>query len=480
MGFGSLEIGRRGLTAQRIGLDVTSNNIANVNTPGYTRQRAVFAETRPAETQAGQIGTGVNVARIDRVRQEFFDREIRINISNFNKARTDTQVVDRIEALLAETSDFSLDQTIKSFFAAFDDLSLRPESIDKRRGALNAADGLVKHFNAIGQNISDVRQDTRLRAGNVVSEVNRLVTEIADLNRRVTSSSSGSGSAAALEDQRALRIDELSELISVQVTFDTDNNAQVTSSGNTLITGTSAADLELRESINSVSGERTLEMVQVNEDGEAIITYDPDSGELGSLLFHYNVTLDSFDSSGGYSVAAEIDTLADSIVDQVNTIANTGFGLDDAGPAAPGRNIFTPATATNPIQALNLSLSTDILDQPRNVPTSSRPNEPGNNEVSRQIADLIGDQNFVGGSTVNEYYASIVSEVGTLGSDARNSAESSELIGNTLFAQREAVNGVNLDEEAVNLIKFQRAFEASARIINTTSELLSIVVNLGR
>lgn len=479
--FSSLEIGKRALLAQRFGLDVTSNNIANINTPGYSRRTVIFKETDPRLTQAGFLGSGVIASRIERVHEEFFDREVRNNISQNNGYNTDTQIIDRIEAAFNESSDFGLDKSIKEFFQAFEDLSLRPESMDKRNILLNTAQTMVGRFHATADSLRSLRDDTKNRITSAVDSVNSLLSEIAELNKNVVLSHARSPEEqATLLDQRDVAIEELAKFANVQVTVDDRGVANVAIGGNTVVTGTIAGVLDAKESINAISGERTLTLTQVDGNNNAVVTLSPISGELASLFKHYNVTLDETDSSGGFSAVGELNSLADALVDRVNALSTTGFGLNDTGPATPGRNFFTPATPATPVTAANISLDAAVLGQPANIPTSAAAGEPGNNEIARQIAAIMTDQSFLNNSTPGEFYTSILSRVGTLGREARSGATTTQLIGNQLSSQRDAVNAVSLDEEAVNLIKYQKGFEASARIVNTTNEMLQLIINLGQ
>lgn len=480
-GFNGLEIGKRSLLAHRFGMDVTSNNIANVNTPGYSRRTAVLKETNPRLTDIGLMGTGVYVDRVERMHEAFFDREIRNNISRQAGYNADTQTIDRIEASFNESSDFGLDQSIRSFFQAFEDLALRPESVDKRSIVLNTAETMIEQFRSVGQSLATQRDDTKGRVLSAVDTMNSLLSSVADINKNIVLGKAVSADdIATFLDERDLALEKLSQFANVQVTIDTEGLANVAIGGNTIVTGTIAGKLEAQESINSISGERTLNLVQVNDKGANVVTLNPSSGEVASLLKHYNVTLDGNDSSGGFSVVSELNALADAIVDQVNTISTTGFGLNDAGPAAPGRNFFTPATPAVPVTAMNMSLDAAIAGQPANIPTADTAGAPGNNVVARNIAALLNDNTFLGNATPTEFYSSILTRVGSMGSEATNGATTTELIGTQLNAQRESINGVSLDEEAINLIKYQKGFEAAARIINTTNDMLGLIINMGR
>ncbi len=481
MGFSLLEIGKRGLGAQRFGLDITSNNIANVNTRGYARQIVTLQATTPIETAQGFIGTGVEVGAVGTARSEFFDREIRNSLSSQSGFETDGEIVQRLEAIFGETSDFSLDTTMQRFFAAFEDLSLRPENLDKRKLVLAEARNVVTQFNSIGLGMENLRSDVRNRASDTVDTINEYLEDIAALNQQIsTARARGDNSALDLADKRANLLEDLSELAEVKVYTDTNGQTSVSIGDSTVVTGASFSVVALNETVDAISGERTLRLVDLNADGLPRAVLSVNQGQLGALLKNYNVTLDGNDSSGGFSVVADLNSLAEALVETVNALHETGFGLDDAGPASPGRSFFEPGGLTDPVTAISIAIGSDVLDQPRNIAAAATANAPGDNEIARQIASLIDDENFIGTSSAIEFYSGVIAEVGALGRDAATGASTVEVIRNQLFAQRDSEIGVSLDEEAVSLIKFQRAFEASARVVSIADEILDVVVNLGR
>ncbi len=479
--FNALEIGKRGLTAQRIGLDATSSNIANVNTEGYTRKSPVLVETSPLPQNGILIGSGVAVDRMAQVRFEFLDREIRKVETTLAGQNSDLEIVQRVEALLSENSDFALDTSIRNFFSAWNDLSLRPENLDKRKLVTAEAQTLTAHFNRIGNDIVNLRTDVRSRLDLAVNEVNRLVEEVTELNQKVIiATSQGDASGGAFADQRSVAIEKIAAYGDLNVTVNSDNVAIVSLAGTSVVTGGTAGVLEARESIDEVTGERTVRIVQVNQRGDAISELRPRGGRFESMVRHFNETLDNVDSSGNLSVAKDVDTLAEAVVTNVNDLHATGYGLDDTGSAPPGRSFFTPAAVGEPITAASMSVSSDILGSPRDIATAATSGAPGNNEIAQAIADLQTAQDFLDDLTIQEAYSSIVTDIGVQGSNAANGLKTTSLIKDQLFSQRQAVTGVSLDEEAINLIKFQRAFQASARVINTSNEMLESIVNLGR
>jgi flagellar hook-associated protein 1 FlgK len=193
---------------------------------------------------------------------------------------------------------------------------------------------------------------------------------------------------------------------------------------------------------------------------------------------HYNVTLDDNESSEEFSAFKKLDDFANAIVKKVNQHSMEGYGLDDNAAASPGRAFFEPAVGD--ATATTIEISEDIKGKPRDLPVSGAPGEPGNNDVARKIARITEDNAFLDSLTPQEFYSGFLGKIGTMGKEAKSGENTTRLVADQLTNQRESVIGVNLDEEAVNLIKYQKAFEASSRVINTTNEILATIVNLGR
>jgi flagellar hook-associated protein 1 FlgK len=475
-GFNGLEIGKRALLAQRTGMDVTGNNIANVNTPGYARQTAIFTETSPMLIPTkGFIGTGVSVGAIKSFREEYFDREIRNNLSRKSGYEADDRTMQRIETILKTPSGKGLDNSLTTFFNSFQDLSLQPESIPRRELALSAGQNLAEDIRTTANSLSDLRGQTYDRLGTQVGEVNRLLKEIANLNGQISAAQAQSlDTTNTINNERSKRIEELAKYAgTVFVSIDNRGLANVTIAGNSVVTGTYSSTLKLNETISG-SGERTAKIDLVDNSGNPLVTLSPDSGEFASALKQYNVTLDDKDTSGGFSIAKNLNDLAIAIVNKVNAASVTGFGLDDT--VAPNRNFF----ASTSIDAFTIDLNAAVKGQPRNVPVANAAGVPGDNTIARAIAAIANDPTFLSAQTPANFYSSFLNKVAIAGSDAQTGLKTTSLIADQLNAQRESVIGVNLDEEAINLVKYQKGYEAAARIVNTTNEMLGTLINLGR
>lgn len=472
--FAGLEIGKRAILAQRLGLDATSNNIANVNTPGYARQQAVFAETDPRTLIGkGFIGTGVVVSQIRSFREEYFDREIRGNISRQAGFEFDDRALTRVETILREPGDGGIDNSMQQFFNAFQDLALKPEDVGRRQLALESGRVLAEDFRSTSTALQDLRQQTYEQLTTSIGKANGILSDIAELNKQITASQGQSlDSWTTLVNQRSQKLEELAKFGgTLHVSIDNNGHANVSMAGSSVVTGVTANQLKLNESVDA-NGERTASVDIINNQGATLVSIHPDSGEFASALKHYNVTLDDKDTSGGFSIAKELDALAGKFIEKVNAVSTTGYGLDDT--SAPNRNFFSGTDART------IDLDTAVKDQPRNIPVAAAAGVPGDNTIARGIANVAGDATFLSNQTPSEYYANFLNRIASAGSDASTGVKVTGTVGDQLNAQRESVIGVNLDEEAVNLIKYQRAFEAAARIVNTTSEVLQTLINLGQ
>lgn len=475
----SLEISKRALLVQRMGLNLTSNNIANVNTPNYSRRDAVLQETTPHLNSGTFLGTGVLIDKLRSYRDEIFDKEIRVNISRTAGFEADEKLIKRIESLLAEPTDIGLNELVSKFFNSFEELSLKPDNIANRQNVLSNAKLLIDRLHSTYNQLNDFRESLLADISLKVDEANKLIQNITSINRNIANSKAVGGvEAQTYIDQRAEMLEQLSRLFNISVTYEENGTSNVFINGMNVITGTNYNNLRLLVDVNALNGEKTARIVKVDNKNNIIGAINSNNGEIASLLRGYNVLLDERDTSNGYSILRSLNEFASTLVQKVNLITINGYGLDDAGPVPPGRSFFEPIIGQ--VTAGNIRLSSDIENNPRNIPVSDSPLEPGNNAIALLLAKLSNDNSFLAGQTPSNYVTSILGQLGNIGYEAISGRRISGLISEQLIAQRESIIGVNLDEEAINLIKFQKAFEAASRVVNATNELLATIINLGR
>ena len=478
-GFYSLEIGKRALLAQRFGIDVTSNNIGNVNTPGYSRRSAVLTETDPSRTQNQYIGTGSKVALLQNFRNELLDKEVRTANSQAKALQIEQDLYQKIDAILAEPSDTGLGELLNKFLSTFNNLALIPDDIAQRQFLLEQAHTLAERFNSTAIGLSELRNDTKFALNQQMNHANKLIQEIVELNRSIVNSNAQTNSEAqTLIDKRALKLEELSNLFGINVSYNEDGTANVFVNGTNLITSQVGSIVKLNETFNTLTGEKTVEIIKINPENDSATILTPQSGEIGTNIKFYNVILDDRESSNSFSVAKQLDEFANALVQSVNSKTITGFGLNDKGPQPPGRTFFEPNIGF--VSASLIKVSKDIEDKPELIPLSTKASEPGNNDIALSIGRILEDRSFLGGQNPSEFYANFLGKVSYSTSEAINGLSTSKLIQSQLEVQRESLIGVNLDEEAISLIKFQKAFEAASRVINSANEIMNTIINLGR
>ncbi|OGV19296.1 MAG: flagellar hook-associated protein FlgK, partial [Ignavibacteria bacterium RIFOXYC2_FULL_35_21] len=439
---------------------------ANVNTPGYARRQAILIETSPQQILAGFIGTGVLVDNIRSYREEFFDREIRKNMYQQTGFETDETIFQRIESILSEPSELGLNESVTKFFNAFEEVSQNPEDVANRQYLLDTAQTMVDQFHTISSRLTDLKGELKSKFVQDIDSANKLIAEIAGLNQKVYSSYSlPGGDAQTYIDQRELKLEELSKIAGITVTQSDYGSVNVFINGKNIINQDTYYNLRLNEQTSPLTG-TTIQVEAVDPNGNAQFVFPP-GGELASIAKHFNTTLNEL--SSGFSIMRNLNDYADAIVSNVNLEMNSGYGLDDTTPPPPGRDFFEPAGLT----AASINISNDVAN-PRDIPLSSAPGEPGNSNIALNIASMTDTQTFI------KDYIRLIGKIGQMGKDASNGKSTTKLVADQLSNQRESVIGVNLDEEAVNLIKFQKAFEASSRVVNLANEILGTIVNLGR
>jgi flagellar hook-associated protein 1 FlgK len=447
-----LEIGRRSLMAQRLGIDIAGHNISNASTPGYSRQRLELGATPPIKESYGLLGTGVMAQSIQRIRVEFLDQQIRSTNYNLGEASQQERVLGQIEAILNEPTDSGLGSMVTKFFGAFQDLSLHPEETTSRNTIVLAAKMMNDSFHQLTSSLQQLKGDLTLDAQAQVAEVNRLVKDIYDNDQNILKMEMSGAVANDARDYRDQKLEELSKLVDVRVSQDTQGGTLLVIGGALVESRTGYMQLASRVA----NGQLEI----VTQGAEAPV--DVSSGDLGGILKTYNSTVPAYQG--------KFDTLALAIITEVNAIHTTGCGLGNPPPS--GNNFFTGTDA----RTIDLS---DAIKADINNVASSTDGAPGNNDLALDIARIPTKLLMNGNAaTIPQFYNELVSEIGASVQTVTNSAKSNQLVLKQLENQRSSISGVSIDEEMVDLIKFQRGFDAAAKVINTVNEMYGTLLNM--
>jgi len=450
--WGLLEIGRRALSAQSTAMNVTSHNIANANSPGYTRQRVDLAATMPLKDMSGfLIGTGVSVAAIERLRDRFIDNQFRQTNSSLGSATMRHTVLSQIEAGLSEPSENGIQALLTGFFNSFQELASHPEESSARQAVLQQANRLVSAFNRIAGTFTAQRMTVAEDTTSKVNRINELTRRIAELNRQITNAQNAGNVPSDLMDQRDRALDQLSQYTSITASLDSQGS-MIVSIGGVMVAGNGTSVSLQSAVVSGVLKVSTTTGQEVNING----------GELGSALELYNTTIPEY--------MTKLDEMANALIARVNAVHAAGYGLGNPPPT--GINFFTGSGAAG--IAINTQISSNI-----NTIAASSTGAPGDNQTALALFNISSEQ-LMGNNTLTlaQFYAGFVSGIGSAVSSAQGAGSGAELVLAQLSNQREMVSGVSLDEEMTNMIKFQRSFEAAARVVRTTDELIQTILNM--
>lgn len=458
---GLLQIGRNALLTQQKAIDITGNNIANVNTPGYSRQRLNMEQSVPVRVLGTTMSTGVHAQqKIQRFHDQFIQAQLNNENQDLGRWEAQKTALEKVEVLFDEVSGYGLSTAMAGFWAGWHDLSNNPTGHVERTSMLSAGQYLATTFNQLSQNIANAQKDIDTGVVNVVDDINRMAGQIAELNRKVTQVEVTGHNANDYRDQRDMLVLNLSKLIAID-RFE-DGNGSVTimvGGGKPLVESTFTWDLTTR----------------INEDGRQDVHWQDSSGGLQDITDRIasgelKGWLDARDTViAGY--LERLDRLAGEIIEAVNGIHAVSYGLD-GGQVAFFAGNDAASMAVNP-----------LIEQDVNRIAAAGEIEalPGDNRAAMDIADLQNALRIAGGtSTFDDYYIALVGDVG---SDVRradlNFGHQTAMIKH-LQNYREEVAGVSLDEEMVNLIKYQHAYNAAARLITTTDELMQTLIGMIR
>ncbi|HUX65968.1 MAG TPA: flagellar hook-associated protein FlgK [Terriglobales bacterium] len=450
--FGILSIANQSIQAQQEGLQVTANNLANVNTPGYTRQVATLAEQAPyASSQGG--GGGVVVQGVQSIRDSVLEIRIDQETQNQNRLSALQQQLGPVQSLFSATGGAGLGTAMDGFFSALQQLSTNPADGAQRTAVMSAAQTMTQTFQQVANAISQQRAGADQEVTQGVAQVNTLLGQIANLNGQIADVQNSNQNAGELVDQRTQLMQNLSKLIDFNTSA--GNQGQVTlttSAGSPLVVGAVATPLTLRPSGTGV---------QEVYSGTTDITASISGGSLAGIIQARDQTLPQLSS--------QLDQLASGLANAVN--AQNALGYDATGAA--GGNLFTPPAATG--AAASLSLATT---DPNAIAASGNGSTGDNSNLLAM--EGLQQQAIIGGQTPDNAYASVISSIGSVINSANTQQQASSLVLTQLQNQRSSISGVSVDEESIALTQFQSAYQAAARVVGIINSLTSTAINLGK
>ncbi|RME20658.1 MAG: flagellar hook-associated protein FlgK, partial [Candidatus Zixiibacteriota bacterium] len=348
--FQSLEIGRRALMTYQANLQTIGHNIANVNTPGFTRQRVRLTSTFPESNAIGQFGTGVTVADVRQVRDIFLGRQYREANKSLGNWTYRSKTLQQIESLFNEPGDNTLGTALNRFWDAWSDLSTNPDATN-RRAVLNRANEMINHFKQLATQLDDLYTAVDKDLDTMSKDINSLTSVIAQLNNQIAAQELGGKTANDLRDKRDLMIDQLSNLIDVRTIEHSNGTVTVLMGAMMLVDGSDA--FEISADVKLESGVQKRSLTWQGTDVELA----NNNGQLAGLLETRDKIIPAY--------REKLNELAKAVVTQVNALHRAGYGLDNT----TGIDFFDP----NFQDAANLRINTEITDDINKIAAAAVP-----------------------------------------------------------------------------------------------------------
>ena len=498
--FTGINIASRGLYASQAGLAVTTDNVSNANTEGYSRQTVTQSAVTPAAVYSSNavLGNGVEVTAIDQARDAFLDQRYWKENSRLGEWATKSETLTEIESVMNNTTDSAGFSTIfDDFYTALETLTTNPSDSATRAEVQEYGAAICQYLNETSARLTEIQADLNTTVKTTVDEINSYAEQIAALNQRIDAVLATGGNANTLKDQRALLVDSLTELVACDVTA-TDDSLTIQIGGSTLVDGERCNSLM----VTADSANSDYYAVQWAATGSAAVITggtlkaeldlrDGDGTDAGYKGVNYYLDqLDTFAQT--FAKAFNEGVLADT---SVTTYEATGHADGYTADGATGVRFFTyddlsSATLTADIAAsgldaayakitaANLSLSAEVAADVDNIAASSSADEAENSEIASGLIDMLEDTAMFSKGAPGDFYNAIISTLATDSSAAERRNESYSSIVNQLSDRRTSVSGVDTNEETAYMTQYQAAYEASAQMVSVWSDVLAVTINM--
>ncbi|MDD5434008.1 MAG: flagellar hook-associated protein FlgK [Nitrospira sp.] len=545
------DIGRLGIKAQQTAIQVTSHNIANINTDGYSRQEVVLDEAAPVNGDPGQVGRGVNVSGIRRKYDNFIEAQLLDSKQSYGNLDLQKSALAKLETMFYDSQGTGINNLLDDFFKAFQDVSSNPSGTPERISLLSKAGAFADTVNNTYSSLVQLQKDVNAQISQTVTDINSLTSNIADLNVKIGAAENIGQNANDLRDKRGQYLNDLAEKINIQFYEGSGGQISVIGAGSALLVD-KGSSWNLGVTNNADNNGYYNVVCNPSGSNSTDITSSISNGKLKGLI-----TIRDTTTSG---VIDKLDRFAASVANEVNQLHRGGFGLD----GSTGVNLFTPASeagdaasvsaesansnksgvavsiddpskltyqnyeltfssgsyiiknkSTNNLQsnvyadpsvftfeglsfnitgahadgdtfsisahkeaAKNLTVALTTSETDKIAAATVSTNNRGDNGNAIAMSQLQDKLSIDGDSSFNGYYSSIVGAIGADSQYASSSFAAQDFSMKQIKNMRESVSGVSLDEEMTNIMKFQRAYEASARLITIGDELLQTLIGM--
>ncbi|TYR80124.1 flagellar hook-associated protein FlgK [Priestia megaterium] len=494
--FHGLQVAKRGMAAQQAALYTIGHNVANANTPGYTRQRVTFEATHPLPApgmnrpgMTGQLGTGVEAKTIERVRDKFLDSQYRGETVKLGYWDARSIAIEKMEEILNEPSKGGLAKTFDQFFGALQDLAASPSNAGARSVVRERALAVADTFTYLSSSLQTIQSELQNEINVTVTQVNSLMEQLNNVNQQIKDVEPHGYLPNDLYDERDRLLDELSTFVAIDITY-------TKSGGNDLLMAEGVATVQMQtangpvtlvdgitNTVNALSVQRNADsfVTGVAVGGQAIGLDNLSQGKLKGLIESAGYINADGEGVGLYpDMIATLDEMAYEFVSWFNMQHQQGVTLD----GATGVSFFNPI-ASKEGAAKMIVLSDAIKESTNNIaaasPSTDNSDRTGDGTNARELSGFRQKVTITSSdgkmTSLEGYYQSAIGQMAVEGEQANRLKENSGILQLAVDQRRQSISAVSLDEEMSNMIQFQHAYNASARMVTMIDEMLEKIVN---
>lgn len=494
---------QRSLSLNQAAIDLINNNVANINTPGYSKQRAEISQqssgnisTEPIN--AAQDSMGATIDAISRNREVYIDNYYRTESADFNYYKELAENASFIEDITNELDNTGINSSLDAFYQALSQLSSNPDNYVTRNNVVQKATELTTKLNSVYSRLENLRTNlvgdpdnsdtlSNSKIKIAADDLNDKLNQVATLNNSIILSTAQGSSPNHLLDKRDLLLDEISERIPANIEYQTNGAANITLGSTSLVSGNTqtgffdvavgdADNPALLQIDNAVGGTLVSNAYSITTSGQMGAILEMGGSEANKLTIK--------------SVMDDLNTLASELASEINTLQLGGQYIDSSADphvldSTNMYNIFVDDSGTTAnITAGNITLDSNIVSDPFLIAaadSASAAAETGDGSNALAMSQIRNSLlSNLGGSTTEQYVTKIVGEIGSKAATIQDNFDTKESITQQIKMKRESVTGVNLDEELTDLIRFQRAYEASARILTVVDQNIKTIIGMAR
>lgn len=451
------EIAKSGLRSAEQSLSVTSNNIINADTPGYSRQR-VEKSPNGMQMPFGHVGLGVNIDEVSRLRDKMNDVLLNKKQQDMGYLQKKANIYEKLEASMVSDYGEDIDSQISGLFDNFSDLASNPQDVSVRNNLVSEAKQFTSKMREISRNIDETSALVRDFAGKTLDSINGLLKDINELNKSIRQGQAKGQPNHSSLDIRVAKLNELSEFVDYESQITNTGVVQVQIGGHSVVDENQA--YTIKSEVDNVNKKLRLRL----ENGHLV---EPTGGQIGAEIQMYEEGIPELKKS--------LDNVASTVVDEFNALHSNGYGLEDNTQ----RNFFDPGGTT----AQDIRLNQVIVDNPNHIAASSVAGEAGNGEIASQIAELRNEK-IIGDSSSNQklvdYAVGMISKPGVEISSINSTIEARDSEIQMLKRQQQETAGVNIDEELSKMIKFQNAYQGAAKVMSSAQQMYDTLISIVR